>query len=289
MIEKIKNYFHELKNMKWSPILTFLFVFRVVCLLIANIIAAKTFVLFSIGKGAEAFEVLMPSAVFLYPFIYIISDVMSEAYSYKVSRISTWLSFGMNLFMVLCFEIAIVMPGQTDLSVLGSTWFLLLSSLLSYMVGAFVDDRVFRKLKYKDGRKGLLGRCLISSVCGQLIDSAIYLPLGMYLFPLMIFGYSWMTPLQLLVCILLQPVIKVVVESLVAPFTKWLSKKLLVMELKAGNIYDPQYIELIKNDKDINYVLTGKCDCGCEDKQINMDEWLGHKDNEDNKEDENNE
>lgn len=256
MKEKIKNYFSEFKNMKWSPMLTFLFVFRVVCLLIANIIAAKTFVLFSIGKGAEAFQVLMPSAVFLYPFIYIISDVMSEAYSYKVSRISTWLSFAMNLFMVVCFEIAIVMPGQTDLSVLGSTWFLLLSSLLSYMVGAFVDDRVFRKLKYKDGRKGLLGRCLLSSVCGQLIDSAIYLPLGMYLFPLMIFGTPWMNPLQLLVCILLQPIIKVVIESVVAPLTRWLSKKLLVMEIKAGNIYDPEYLEKIKDDEEIKTILT---------------------------------
>lgn len=250
MINKIKEGFRDFKNMKWSPMLTFLFVIRTVALLIANIVAAKTFTLFSVGQGAEAFEVLMPCAVFLYPVIYIISDVMSEAYSYKVSRISTWLSFAMNLFMVLCFEIAIAMPGATDLSVLGSTWFLLIASLLSYMVGAFVDDRVFRKLKYKDGRKGLLGRCLLSSVCGQFIDSAIYLPLGMYLFPMLVFGFSWMTPLQLLICVALQPCIKVVVELVVSPFTRWLSKKLLVIETEAGNIYDPKYIEMINLDQE---------------------------------------
>ena len=256
MKEKIKNYFSELKTMKWSPMLAFLFVFRVVCLLIANIVAAKTFVLFSVGKGAEAFQILMPTAVFLYPFIYVISDVMSEAYSYKVSRLSTWVSFTMNLFMVLCFEIAIAMPGATDLGVLGSTWFLLIASLLSYMVGAFVDDRVFRKLKYKDGRKGLLGRCLISSVCGQLIDSAIYLPLGMYLFPLMVFGFPWMTPLQLLICVLLQPCIKVIVELIVSPLTKIISKKLLTMELQVGNVYDEKYINIIKEtDQDIKDIV----------------------------------
>lgn len=247
---KIRAGWEEIKATKWSPMLTLLFVARVVVLLIANIIAAKTFVLFTVGQGAEAFAVLLPSAVFLYPFIYVISDVMSEAYSYKVSRMSTWLSFFMNLFMVACFEFAIALPGETDLSVLGSTWFLLISSLLSYMVGAFVDDRVFRKLKYKNGREGLLKRCLISSVCGQLIDSAIYLPLGMYLFPSLVFGFPWMTPVQLLVCIALQPCIKVVIELIVVPLTRKLSKKLLEVETKAGNIYDPKYVEMINLDKE---------------------------------------
>jgi uncharacterized PurR-regulated membrane protein YhhQ (DUF165 family) len=143
----------------------------------------------------------------------------------------------MNLLMVICFEIAIGMPGETDLSVLSSTWFLLLSSLLSYTLGGWVNDVVFRAMKKATKGKHLTGRILISSVAGQFTDSLTYIPLGMYIFPKLVLGFSFMTIPQVIICILLQPCLKLIVECIVAPLTRFLCKKLNKIEAAQGNYY----------------------------------------------------
>ena len=124
-----------------------LIVLNTVALLLANIIAVKVFNVFQI-PGLEWYVVL-PAAVIIFPVIYIISDVVSEVYGYKWTRRLSWISFFMNLLMVIVFEITIILPGSTDLSVLHSTWFLLASSLIAYMMGDFINDVIFAKMKKK--------------------------------------------------------------------------------------------------------------------------------------------
>lgn len=234
-MNKIVTKIKSLSKEKISPVLLLLAVAQVVALLISNIIAAKTFPLFTLSKWD--LTIVMPCAVFLFPITYIISDIISEVYKYKWSRRVCWTSFAMNLFMVLCFEFAIMMPGETDLSVLSSTWFLLLSSLISYTLGGYVNDRVFRYMKKKTQGKHLTGRILISSVAGQFTDSLVYIPLGMYVFPKLVMGFPFMTIPQVIICILLQPCTKLIVEVIVAPLTRYLCKKLNRSEAEMGNFY----------------------------------------------------
>lgn len=231
MNKKLNN----LKNEKLSPILLILAVMQIVVLLVSNIIAAKTFSLFTI-KSLDL-TIVMPCAVFLFPFTYIVSDIISEVYKYKWSRRVCWMSFAMNLLMVICFEIAIVMPGETDLSVLSSTWFLLLSSMLSYMVGGWVNDIVFKKMKSATKGNKLTARILVSSVCGQFVDSLIYIPLGMYVFPKLVLGFTFMTFTQVCVCVIAQPVLKLIIECIVSPLTRLICCKLNKIENDAGNVY----------------------------------------------------
>lgn len=229
------NKMKSLMKEKLSPALLILAIVQVAALLISNIIAAKTFPLFTIG--AWDLTIVMPCAVFLFPLTYIVSDIISEVYKYKWSRRVCWSSFAMNILMVICFEIAIAMPGETDLSVLSSTWFLLVSSLLSYMLGGFVNDITFRWMKKKTKGEHLTGRILVSSVLGQFTDSLVYIPLGMYIFPKLVLGFSFMTIPQVIICILLQPCIKLLVEVIVAPLTRYLCKKLNKVEADLGNYY----------------------------------------------------
>ena len=234
-MKKLKNIVSNISQEKISPMLMILGIIQIVCLLISNIIAAKTFPLFTLDKWA--LTIVMPCAVFLFPITYVISDIISEVYKYKWSRRVCWTSFVMNLLMVLCFEMAIKMPGETDLSVLSSTWFLLVSSLLSYTVGGWVNDITFRKMKKVTKGKKLTSRILVSSVAGQFTDSLIYIPLGMYIFPKMVLGFSFMTIPQVIICIILQPCIKLIVECIVAPITRTLCKNLNKMETAMGNTY----------------------------------------------------
>lgn len=234
-MKKIKQHLSNIKYETISPMLLILAVTQVVVLLISNIVAAKTFPLFSLSEWD--LTIVMPCAVFLFPITYIISDIISEVYKYKWSRRVCWTSFGMNLFMVLCFELAIAMPGETDLSVLSSTWFLLLSSLLSYTLGGWVNDITFKKMKTISKGKHLTSRILVSSVLGQFTDSLIYIPLGMYLFPKLVLGFPFMTIPQVIICVILQPCLKLVVECVVSPLTRYICVKLNKMESEAGHYY----------------------------------------------------
>ena len=222
-----------MKKEKISPILLILAVVQVVLLLISNIIATKTFPLLRIGDVL----IVMPCAVFLFPLTYVISDIISEVYKFRWSRRVCWLSFIMNLLMVTCFEIAIILPGEVDLSVLSSTWFLLISSMLSFMVGGLVNDVIFKKMKTATKGKRLTARILISSIFGQFADSIIYIPLGMYIFPSLVLGFPFMTLRQVCICVIAQPILKLVIECIISPITRHICNKLNTIESVAGNTY----------------------------------------------------
>ena len=130
---------------KLQLILTTLFV---VSLLVSNVITSKQVLL--------PFGITMTGAVFIFPITYILSDLFSEVYGYKWSRFTCYLGFFMNLFMVLVFQAVIATPAPSYWTnqvafqtVLGNTPRVLFASLLAMMVGDFVNDRVFKKMKEK--------------------------------------------------------------------------------------------------------------------------------------------
>ena len=89
-------------NKKTSNLQTFLTVLFVSCFLISNVLATKQFAL--------PFGITMTGAVIVFPITYILSDLFSEVYGYKWSRVTCYMAFGMNLLMVGAFQLAIVLP-----------------------------------------------------------------------------------------------------------------------------------------------------------------------------------
>lgn len=159
-----------------QAILTVLFVSA---MLISNIITSKQ-LLFPFG-------ITMTGAIVIFPITYILSDVFSECYGYKWSRITCYLAFAMNLLMVAVFTLTINLPApsywgnqEAYQTVLGNTPRVLVSSLLAYVVGDFVNDKIFQKMKAKhEGEnKGFSARAIVSSIAGNFIDSFIFLPLA---------------------------------------------------------------------------------------------------------------
>ena len=167
------------KLKKVSELQLFLSVLFVTSLLISNIITAKQVLL--------PFGITMTGAVFIFPVTYILSDLFSEVYGYRWSRITCYLAFAMNLLMVLLFSLVIVTPApdywtnqEAFQTVLGSTPRVLASSLLAFILGDMVNDKVFRRMKEKHPNelKGFGWRAILSSLAGELVDSLIFLPLA---------------------------------------------------------------------------------------------------------------
>lgn len=167
----------ELK--KVSEMQLFLTVLFVTSLLISNVITSKQVLL--------PFGITMTGAVFIFPVTYILSDLFSEVYGYRWSRVTCYLAFAMNLLMVLLFSLVIVTPApsywtnqEAFQTVLGSTPRVLAASLLAFVIGDMVNDKVFRRMKAKHENelKGFGWRAILSSICGELVDSLIFLPLA---------------------------------------------------------------------------------------------------------------
>lgn len=189
----------------------------VTAMLISNVITSKQVLL----PGG----ITMTGAVFIFPITYILSDVFSEVYGYKWSRITCYFAFSMNLFMVIVFSLVILTPApsywtnqEAFATVLGSTPRVMGASLLAYVVGDFVNDRVFRKMKEKHSNelKGFGVRAIVSSFFGELCDSLVFLPIA----------FIGLMPLETLATMTVcQVLIKTGYEIVILPLTTLVAKK----------------------------------------------------------------
>lgn len=194
--------------------LTILFVSA---MLISNVITSK--------QIQFPFGITMTGAIVIFPITYILSDVFSEVYGYKWSRVTCYFAFSMNLLMVLVFSLVIATPApsywqnqEAFATVLGSTPRVMGASLLAYVVGDFVNDRVFRKMKEKhiDELKGFGWRAIISSLVGELCDSLVFVPLAF------LGQMPFKTLTTMVVC---QVLLKTAYEVIVLPLTTLVAKK----------------------------------------------------------------
>lgn len=189
-------------------VLTLLFV---VALVVSNIITSKQVLL--------PFNITMTGAVFIFPITYILSDLVSEVYGYRWSRLTCYFGFAANLFAALVFSAVIQSPApsywqnqEAFQTVLGSTPRVLVASLLAFVIGDFVNDQIFARMKrkYPDSIKGFGSRAIFSSLMGELVDSLVFLPLAFW----------GLMPVQTLVIMTLsQVVIKTGYELVILPFT----------------------------------------------------------------------
>lgn len=191
----------------------------VACLLVSNILASKTFTLGSI---------ILPTAVIVFPFVYIVNDVLAEIFGFKKASNVIVLGFVTNLFAVIAYTVAIALPAPTFATetadafalVLGSTWRLLLASFAAYLVGSFVNAYVMVWLKEKT-EKHLMLRCMLSTLIGEGLDALIFITIAFV-------GTMPMT--DLLTMIVAQALFKTVFEVIVYPLTRIVIRKAQSLE-----------------------------------------------------------
>lgn len=210
------------KNKKHSSLKLLLTVIFVSCLIVSNIIAGKQIQL--------PFNLVMPAAVIIFPITYILSDIFSEVYGYRWSRITNYLGLIMNLFAVVIFTIAITIPAPVFYEnqeafkiILGNTPRILLASTLGLWVGDYLNDNLFRvlKKKHQTSHKNYGVRAILSSLAGQVGDSLIFIPIAFY----------GVMPIEVMVKMAFtQALLKVGYEVLILPASKHLMLKVSAYE-----------------------------------------------------------
>lgn len=200
---------------KISMLQAILTVAYVVALITSNVIGGKQMELL--------FGVAVTAGGLTFPITYILSDIFSEVYGYKWSRRTCYIAFASNLFVAGFCMLAIKMPPASFYTnqeayaiVLGNTPRMLFSSLFAYVIGDWANDRVFQKMKAKDGDKKFGLRAILSSVVGELVDSAIFTPLA----------FAGTMPISGMVSsIITYGIAKCIFEIVLLPVTSYCAKK----------------------------------------------------------------
>ncbi len=179
-----------------------------VCLIASNFFAAK---LMCIG-GFVTFS----ASQIIFPISYIVNDCICEVYGYRKTLFVIWTGFAMNLFVVLAAQVVLWLPaagvwgGQESFSyVFHAAPVATVASLLAFLAGSSVNALVMSRMKVADKGRRFASRAILSSVVGDITDSAIFVP---------ILFWSLGLPV-ILVTMACEVASKLVYEALLLPFT----------------------------------------------------------------------
>ncbi|MEG1543057.1 MAG: queuosine precursor transporter [Tannerellaceae bacterium] len=180
------------------------------CLIISNVLASKVFAL---GPFT------LPCGVILFPVVYILNDVLAEVYPLAKVRKGIFMGFGLNLLAVICFEIAVILPGYGDNifgQLLGSSWRVLLASFVAYLVGSSINAQIMNHMHTRDGEKRLFWRCVASTLIGETLDAFLFCTIA----------FVGLMPMKVLfIMVASQAVIKTLYEIVVFPATRKVIQK----------------------------------------------------------------
>ncbi len=145
----------------------------ITCLITANIIVVKP-----TGFGG------IPAAIIIFPLSYIVGDILTEVYGYRLARRVIWLGFLCNLIAVIAIWVGQLLPPASEWggqeaykTILGYAPRALFASFLAYLVGEFSNSFVLAKMKILTRGRWLWTRTIGSTMVAQALDAAIFIPL----------------------------------------------------------------------------------------------------------------
>ena len=220
----IKNLFNAEKNV--STLQMSLTLLNVISLILANIMVVKSIDLFGLPQLANTCSLIT------FPLTYVLSDVFSEVYGYKWSRLTaTWAFIGTGLCS-LFFALMIAWPGneawnnqEALVAILGNTPQIAIASIIAFWLGDLANDKVFQSLKNKNGDEKWFGvRAIVSSLVGKYVDGFVFTFLGLSFLPLQ----------TKIIMVLNCPFVQVCLETLLLPVTTWVMRKVKKTENNYG-------------------------------------------------------
>jgi hypothetical protein len=150
----------------------------VALLIISNIAATK---LIAIGPF------IMDGGAILFPFTYVIGDVIAEVFGLRAAKRAIVVSFIASILAALTFLTVQYLPGAPDYvnqeafeAVLGFVPRIVIASLIAFLAGQFVNAYILIKMKEKWGEKNLWVRLLGSSVAGQFVDTILFCTIAFF-------------------------------------------------------------------------------------------------------------
>jgi uncharacterized integral membrane protein (TIGR00697 family) len=179
--------------------------------------------------GETGLSFNLSCGVLLWPLEFIVTDIVNEFYGPKAVKRISWIAVALISYAFFIFYMAISfppadfwigsgvannIPNMNDAfnSIFGQGMWIIVASILAFLVSQMVDVTIFHKIKKVTGEKKVWLRATGSTVVSQLVDSFIVVFVAFKIGR----GWSWATVLSIsllgysykfLVAIILTPVI----------------------------------------------------------------------------------
>jgi uncharacterized integral membrane protein (TIGR00697 family) len=154
------------------------------------------------------------AGVLFFPISYLFGDILTEVYGYARDRRVVWSGFGALLFAALMATAVVHLPPRDKSSaveaIFGNTPRIIAASIIAFWSGSFVNSYVLAKMKLWTRGRWLWTRTVGSTICGELVDSALFYSIA--------FAGLWSTD-KLLAIMMTQYVLKSGWEIVATPLT----------------------------------------------------------------------
>jgi queuosine precursor transporter len=187
--------------------------------MIAEFVGVKIFALEpTLGVGTlnwnlfgQSGSLSFTSGVLLWPFVFLMTDVINEYFGRRGVRFISWLTVALIVYGFLAAYLAIsLVPAQfwiavnrehgvPDMqaafsSIFGQGMWTIAGSVMAFLIGQLIDVSIFHRIRLVTGERWVWLRATGSTVVSQLIDSFVVLYIAFVLGP-----QKWPVPLFLAV------------------------------------------------------------------------------------------
>lgn len=168
-------------NIKKLDLIISLYIF---CIVVSELMGAKTFPLFTIA----GFKLNASVAIFTIPIIFSANDIIVEVYGKERARSLIRSSIFIIAFLLLFTILATSLPPSGRFAQSESAYDLIftkamrfsIASLVAFITAEFLDVYIFAKIREKMGKKALWLRNNVSNFISQFIDTAVFMTLAFY-------------------------------------------------------------------------------------------------------------
>ena len=128
------------------------------------------------------------AGVLFFPLSYIFGDILTEVYGYARDRRVVWAGFVALAFAAMMATVIVALPPAAQwrgnqaavAAIFGNTPRIVAASITAFWCGSFVDSFVMAKMKIWTNGRWLWTRTVGSTLCGELVDSALFYSIAFY-------------------------------------------------------------------------------------------------------------
>ncbi|WP_296796833.1 queuosine precursor transporter [uncultured Methanobrevibacter sp.] len=163
------------ENMNKTNVYAYLTGIFCASMIASNILATRTL---------EISFIALPCSILTFPILFVINDILSEIYGFKLTKNIIYLGFIINVVVVVLYQVAMIFPSTSPnapafAALLSTTPRLFVAGLISYMMGNILNSQVLVKLKEKYYDL-LFVRVIVSTIIGETVDSVIFILVSFY-------------------------------------------------------------------------------------------------------------
>ncbi len=169
-MDKVSENPFKNRNKSGTPLMVVTALF-VTLYLVSNVMAVK------IVDIADLFY--FDAGTIIFPFAYMLGDVLTEIWGYRTARRIIWLAFVCNIILVACTQIAVWLPSPEHLTdgaeayarVFNFVPRIVLGSLAGFLLGELSNAWFMAKIKVLTRGRWLWARTIGSSAIGFVFDT----------------------------------------------------------------------------------------------------------------------